>query len=85
MAREFAVHYFDWIYIDGNHLYDFVKQDLELYYPKVKPGGFLTGDDYGAKGRWGDGVERAVADFVASTSSLTLNVTGKRFIIRKSV
>ncbi len=56
----FEDYYFDWIYIDGNHLYEFVKQDLQLYYPKVKPGGCITGDDYGAQGWWENGVQRAV-------------------------
>ena len=42
--------YFDWIYIDGNHTYEYVKQDLEGYRPKVKPGGYMAGDDYGTKG-----------------------------------
>jgi hypothetical protein len=35
----------DFLYIDGNHSYPFVKQDLELYYPKVKPTGYVLGDD----------------------------------------
>ena len=36
----------DFIYIDGNHAYDFVKQDIELWYPKVKKGGLISGHDY---------------------------------------
>ena len=36
----------DFIYIDANHLYESVKQDLTLYYPKVKPGGYIGGHDY---------------------------------------
>ena len=36
----------DFIYIDANHSYDFVKEDLELWYPKVKPGGWVMGHDY---------------------------------------
>jgi len=84
VVREFKADYFDWIYIDGNHLYEFVKQDLELYYPRVKPGGFLTGDDYGVSGWWGDGVQRAVADFISRNPDLTLKMTGSQFIITTS-
>ena len=36
----------DFIYIDGNHQYEFVKKDIEAYYPKVKKGGIIGGDDY---------------------------------------
>ena len=36
----------DFAYIDGNHQYEFVKKDIELYYPKVKKGGIVGGDDY---------------------------------------
>jgi hypothetical protein len=35
----------DFLYIDGNHSYQFVKQDLELYYPKLKSTGYILGDD----------------------------------------
>ena len=35
----------DFLYIDGNHSYPFVKQDLELYYPKLKSTGYILGDD----------------------------------------
>jgi len=36
----------DFAYIDGNHSYEYVKRDLELYYPKVKKGGLVAGHDY---------------------------------------
>lgn len=36
----------DFVYMDGNHQYEFVKKDVELYYPKVKKGGFFGGHDY---------------------------------------
>jgi len=29
----------DFVYIDGNHKYEYVKQDMEMYYDKVKLGG----------------------------------------------
>jgi predicted O-methyltransferase YrrM len=58
----FPDRHFDWIYIDGNHYYDFVKRDLELAIRKVRPGGVVAGDDY----HWGEGdgypVKRAVLD-----------------------
>jgi len=38
--------YFDWVYVDGNHQYDFVKQDVELAFRKVRTGGIVAGDDF---------------------------------------
>lgn len=37
---------FDMVYLDGGHSYDGVKSDLQIYYPMVKDGGILSGDDY---------------------------------------
>lgn len=36
----------DFVYIDGNHEYEYVKRDLEMYYPKVKVGGIFGGDNF---------------------------------------
>jgi hypothetical protein len=83
IVDNFDESYFDWVYIDGNHLYEYVRQDLELYYPKVKAGGYLTGDDYGIRGFWDNGVQKAVDEFVSRTPGLTLEVQGTQFIIRK--
>jgi len=47
MSR-FADNSLDFVYIDGNHDYECVKKDIELYYPKVKIGGVLGGHDFGS-------------------------------------
>jgi len=38
--------YLDFVYIDGNHDYSHVRNDLRNYYPKVKSGGLLGGHDF---------------------------------------
>lgn len=38
---EFENESFDFIFIDGDHTYDAVYQDFELYLPKVKTGGLV--------------------------------------------
>lgn len=35
----------DFLYIDGNHRYTYVLQDLEMFYHKVKQNGHIIGDD----------------------------------------
>lgn len=45
-ARKFEVGYFDWVYVDGNHSFDTVTQDLGSFLPKVKPDGLICGHDY---------------------------------------
>ena len=44
----------DFVYIDANHAYDFVKQDIELWWPKVKKGGWLCGHDFLKIDWWND-------------------------------
>lgn len=36
----------DVIYIDGNHLYDFALNDIELSLKKIKQGGIIAGHDF---------------------------------------
>lgn len=83
IVDDFEDSYFDWIYVDGNHLYEFVKQDLELYYPKVKDGGYITGDDYGSEGWWDNGIQKAVDEFVSHRPEVSFEAKGTQFIIRK--
>lgn len=66
-VKHFADNYFDIVYVDADHSYKGVMQDLEDWYPKVKKGKFLLGDDYRHyQGRHRDikyGVIEAVNDF----------------------
>lgn len=49
----------DVVFIDALHDYQSVKQDIEIWWPLVRPGGYLCGHDYNHK--W-TGVMRAVAE-----------------------
>jgi len=51
----------DFVYIDGDHEYDGVMNDIKLYYPKMKKGGVLGGHDYNYP-PW-PGVTQAVNEF----------------------
>jgi hypothetical protein len=50
----------DWTYIDGNHSYEYVLKDLEISYQLIKPGGYITGDDYDE----GNDISKAVKEFI---------------------
>ena len=56
-AKHIDDNRLDFCFIDGNHLYEYVKKDIELYLPKVRKGGLLGGHDYGMEGT---GVKKAV-------------------------
>ena len=75
----------DWIYVDGNHLYDGVMDDLTNALPKLRPGGLLACDDYGSPGWWEDGVKRAVDAFVASGAAEAVADLGSQFVMRRPV
>lgn len=44
-AADLIPNDIDFLYIDGNHQFKYVYEDLETYYPKVKNGCCIVGDD----------------------------------------
>lgn len=52
----------DFVYLDGNHRGDYVRQDISLWWPKIKPGGILAGHDF--NGEWEHQVRPAVEAFL---------------------
>jgi hypothetical protein len=49
----------DFVFIDGSHEYEDVKEDIYYWYPKVKRGGIISGHDYTNY----PGVKKAVDEF----------------------
>lgn len=74
-AATFEDEYFDWVYIDASHDYKSVYDQLNVWYPKVKKGGYLAGHDYSLRDnqqkKWG--VSRAVNQFCAE-NNLQINI-----------
>jgi hypothetical protein len=50
-------------HVQGNHDYEHVKEDIELYYPKLRVGGVLGGHDFVNNF---PGVIRAVCEFTVA-------------------
>ena len=36
----------DVVFIDMEHTYEAVKNDIKMWYKKIKPGGYIAGHDY---------------------------------------
>jgi hypothetical protein len=53
----------DFVYLDANHGYEAVKQDLELWTPKVGAGGVIGGHDFAPEF---PGVRQAVEEFATA-------------------
>jgi len=69
-SRLFSDASLDWVHLDARHDYESVKADIEAWLPKVKVGGWLSGDDYDAA-KWPE-VVAAVSDTLP-TSKLWLD------------
>lgn len=61
-AKYFDEETFDFVFIDGNHYYDYVLADIKCWLPKVKQGGIIAGHDYVKKINCG--VIRAVKELL---------------------
>lgn len=83
----FEDKYFDWVYVDGNHLYDYVKKDLQLCYDKCKNNSMITGDDYYddlPENDWSEGgVKKAVDEFVNMKKLELIKIKNHQFISKK--
>lgn len=44
-AQKFADETVDFAYIDGNHDFAYVDADIKAWFPKIRKGGYLCGDD----------------------------------------
>lgn len=66
-VKYFPDEYFDFVYIDADHTYEGSLEDIKCWYPKVKRGKILVGDDYRraiSKTGVRFGVRQAVWEFV---------------------
>lgn len=54
----------DFVFIDGNHSYSYVKEDITEWTKKVKPGGIVAGHDYKVDPENDYGVIEAVGEYV---------------------
>lgn len=87
VVKNFPDEYFDLIYIDADHSYEGVKKDLEDWWPKLKKGGFFTGDDYtNNRAKYTGvvfGVVPAVNEFVKKVNKEVYELTQRGWAILK--
>lgn len=65
-AKEVEDSSLDFVYIDAAHDYEHVKQDIELWTPKVRIGGIVSGDDFYEFPSGKGGVQRAVCEYTSN-------------------
>jgi len=63
-AKFFSDGCLDLVFIDASHLYPNVKQDIQLWSPKIRKGGIISGHDY--NDFMHVGVKQAVDEIFAS-------------------
>lgn len=64
-GNKYPNNYFDFVYLDANHRYERVLEDLRIWVPKIRSGGMLCGHDYldGELPQGSFGVKKAVNEF----------------------
>jgi len=70
-AKLFSNASLEWVHLDARHDHASVKTDIEAWLPKIKPGGWLSGDDYDEK-KWPE-VVRAVSELLPEANSWCQN------------
>jgi len=73
-VKEFNDGELDFVYIDGDHRYSFVMDDLVYWNKKVRPGGIVSGHDYYPRGQQ---VIDAVHDYVEANDITRWFITDK--------
>lgn len=63
-AKEFKTGQLDFVFIDANHAYKYVLEDIALWTPKVRKGGIVSGHDYYKTKAGNVGVIQAVNEYV---------------------
>ena len=63
-VKRFDDESLDFVYIDANHAYDFVKEDIREWAKKVRIGGIVSGHDYYVTRQGNRGVVDAVDEYI---------------------
>lgn len=71
---------YDFIYIDGLHTYDGVKNDIINYLPLVKKGGVIGGHDFGTSHKHLTGVTEAVKEMLGEPDKVFEDNSWIKFI-----
>jgi len=83
LAETLKLPVLDWVYIDGDHNYDAVSSDLQAAVRMVRPGGYITGDDYREDGWWKDSVISAVHELMRDGVAELELVKRSQYILRR--
>jgi hypothetical protein len=71
-AKQYADKSLFFVFIDGSHLYEAVKEDILAWLPKVKSGGFIGGHDIDQTEEF-NGVRKAVDELIGSKNIIIYN------------
>lgn len=77
VSRGFPDREFDAVFIDADHSYKAVMEDISAWYPKVKYGGIICGHDFDE-----EGVKRAVSEYFDDYHELVKTI-GRCWFLRK--
>jgi len=75
-SKSFDDESFDWVYIDANHGYEGVKEDIIAWYPKIKMNGYISGHDWlepPLKYKVKFGVQKAVKELLGMPDHVNLH------------
>lgn len=70
-GKKFEDGTLDFVYIDSNHQYENVLEDIKTWLPKIKPNGMIGGHDYG----YLDGIIKAVNEMFGKDNVETFKDT----------
>jgi predicted O-methyltransferase YrrM len=73
----------DLVHIDAGHDYRSVSSDLETWWERLKPDGFLVADDYDPSGEIWPSVRNAVDAFVTTTNAIGFDALHLKALMRK--
>lgn len=80
-AQIMPNNHLDFLYIDGNHSFEYVLADLIAFIPKMKQGGIICGDDY-TFNRCKRGAAKAAVKILTEAKIIKLiNTSGNQFVL----
>jgi Methyltransferase domain len=83
-ASQFPNEYFDWIYIDGDHSWEAVLNDLQAWYTKLKVTGILALDDYDWRDEQGRySIRYAVDSFLEAHKNLRARTMWGQLVVTR--